>query len=210
MSEIIIHDDENFERALKRFKKKCEKAGILSDLRKHRHYEKPSERRKRRMNAAMRKNRRSRHASMSALLARLQGDMVIARKAQDKPGTLLLSTILADIKNRRIELMRDPTDDDVVEVLRRGIKRRRESIEAFDRGARADLAGKERAEVQTLERYLPAAVPPETIRAAVRAAVAAGATTLGAVMGKVLPQFKGQTDGATVSAIVREELSARG
>jgi len=62
LSEVIIHDDENFERALKRFKKKCEKAGILSDLRKHRHYEKPSERRKRKMNAAMRKNRRSRHA----------------------------------------------------------------------------------------------------------------------------------------------------
>ena len=62
LSEVIIHDDENFERALKRFKKKCEKAGILSDLRKHRHYEKPSERRKRKMNAAMRKNRRTRHA----------------------------------------------------------------------------------------------------------------------------------------------------
>ena len=62
VSEIIIHDDENFERALKRFKKKCEKAGILSDLRKHRHYEKPSERRKRKMNAAIRKNRRTRIA----------------------------------------------------------------------------------------------------------------------------------------------------
>ena len=60
LSEVIIHDDENFERALKRFKKKCEKAGILADLRKHRHYEKPSERRKRKMNAAMRKNRRTR------------------------------------------------------------------------------------------------------------------------------------------------------
>ena len=60
MPEVIIHEDENFERALKRFKKKCEKAGILSDLRKHRHYEKPSERRKRKMNAARRKNRRSR------------------------------------------------------------------------------------------------------------------------------------------------------
>ena len=62
VSEIIIQDDENFERALRRFKKKCEKAGILSDLRKHRHYEKPSERRKRKMNAAHRKNRRSRTA----------------------------------------------------------------------------------------------------------------------------------------------------
>ena len=62
MSEVIIHDDESFERALKRFKKKCEKAGILSDLRKHRHYEKPSERRKRKMNAATRKTWRPRFA----------------------------------------------------------------------------------------------------------------------------------------------------
>lgn len=62
MSEIIIHDDENFERALRRFKKKCERAGILTDLRRHRHYEKPSERRKRKMSVSTRKNRRSRHA----------------------------------------------------------------------------------------------------------------------------------------------------
>jgi small subunit ribosomal protein S21 len=62
LSEIIIQDDENFERALRRFKKKCEKAGILSDLRKHRHYEKPSERRKSKMNAAVRKNRHTRTA----------------------------------------------------------------------------------------------------------------------------------------------------
>ena len=60
MSEVINHDDENFERALRRFKKKCEKAGILSDLRKHRHYEKPSERRKRKVTAAMPKGRRGR------------------------------------------------------------------------------------------------------------------------------------------------------
>ena len=61
MSEIIIHDDENFERALRRFKKKRERAGILADLRRHRHYEKPSERRKRKLAAALRKNRRIRH-----------------------------------------------------------------------------------------------------------------------------------------------------
>lgn len=62
MSEIIIQLDENFERAIKRFKKKCEKDGILSDLQKHRHYEKPSERRKRKMNQATRQNRRTRSA----------------------------------------------------------------------------------------------------------------------------------------------------
>jgi len=59
MTEVVIHDDESFDRALKRFTKKCEKAGILSDLRKHRHYEKPSERRKRKVNAAARKSRRT-------------------------------------------------------------------------------------------------------------------------------------------------------
>ena len=58
MTEVVIHDDESFERALKRFKKKCEKAGILSDLRKHRHYEKPSEKRAREKAAAVRRARK--------------------------------------------------------------------------------------------------------------------------------------------------------
>jgi small subunit ribosomal protein S21 len=58
MTEVRVKENESFERALRRFKKRCEKAGILSDLRKHRHFEKPSERRKRKANAAKRKNRR--------------------------------------------------------------------------------------------------------------------------------------------------------
>ena len=61
MTEVKIKESESFERALRRFKKKCEKAGILSDLRKHRHFEKPSERRKRKANAAKRKTRRRIH-----------------------------------------------------------------------------------------------------------------------------------------------------
>ncbi len=58
MPEVYIDDGDNFEKALKRFKKKCEKAGILSDLRKHRHFEKPSEKRKRKLNSAKRKMRK--------------------------------------------------------------------------------------------------------------------------------------------------------
>src|SRR5688572_33512348 len=100
---------------------------------------------------------------MAELLARLQDDMNTARKAQDKPRTLLLGTILADIKNRKIELRRDPTDDEGVEVLRKVIKRRRESIEAYDKGGRADLSDKERAEVTALEQYLTAQVSDEEI-----------------------------------------------
>jgi uncharacterized protein YqeY len=146
---------------------------------------------------------------VSALVARLQSDLAAARKAQDKPRTLLLSTILADIKNKKIELRREPTDEDVVEVLRKGMKRRRESIEAYDKGNRADLSAKERAEVDALEQYLPAQVSTDEIRAAVRAAIAAGAASIGAVMGKVVPQFKGRAEGATINAIAREELADR-
>ena len=139
-------------------------------------------------------------------MTRLQGELNASRKAQDKPGTLLLGTILADIKNKKIELMRDLTDDDVVDVLRKGIKRRKESIELFEKGAREDLATKERAEIAALEKYLPAGVSEEELRTAVKAAIAAGARQIGAVMGKVLPQYKGRADGAVINRIAREEL----
>ena len=147
---------------------------------------------------------------MSSLLDRVQSELNAARKAQDKPLLLLLGTILSDIKNREIELKRAVTDDDAREVVRRGIKRRRESIEMYTTGARLDLAEKESAEVAMLERYLPPQVDPEEIRAAVRAAMAGGAANVGAIMGKVMPAFKGRAEGGQISAIVREELAVRG
>lgn len=144
---------------------------------------------------------------MPALLERLQSDLNASRKSGDKPRTLLLGTIIADVRNREIEARRDLTDDDVIDVLRRGIKKRRESIEMYTKGERADLADKERVEVDTLSAYLPAAVSDEELRAAVRAAIAAGAKNIGAVMGRVMPQFKGRAEGGTISAIAKEELS---
>ncbi len=143
---------------------------------------------------------------MSDLMARLQSDLNASRKALNKPATLLLGTIISDVKNRSIELRRDLTDDDVIEVLRRGIKRRRESIEMFTAGKRDELADKERAEVALLDLSLPAPSDPDAIRPAGRAAIAAGAANVGAVMAKVMPQFKGRAEGSTINAIVREEL----
>jgi len=147
---------------------------------------------------------------MSELLARLQGDLNASRKAQDKQGTLLLGTALSEIKNRRIELRRDPEDTDVVDVLRKAIKKRRESVEMYDKAGRGDLADRERAEAAALEKYLPPAVDDAEIRAAVRAAIDAGAVTIGPLMGKVLPQFKGRAEGGTINAIAREELGKQG
>jgi uncharacterized protein YqeY len=146
---------------------------------------------------------------MAALLDRLQSDLNTARKAQDKPLVLLLGTIIADVRNREIELKRPVGDDDVIEVLRKGIKKRRESIEMYDNGGRADLAQQERTEVDALGKYLPAAVSNEEIRSAVVAAIDGGATNVGAVMGKVMGQFKGRAEGGTINAIVREELNKR-
>jgi len=130
-----------------------------------------------------------------------------ARKQRNQARTLLLSTILSDIQNREIELKHPATDDEAAEVLRRGVKRRRESIEAYEKGQRTDLAAREQAEVKMLEEFLPAAVSADEIRAAVRDAIAGGAKEMGPLMGKIMPQFKGRADGKLVNQIVREELA---
>lgn len=145
---------------------------------------------------------------MPSLGERLQAALNEARKARDQARTLLLSTILADLKNREFELHHPPTDEEAVEVVRRGVKKRHEAAEQFAAGGRQDRAAAELAEVAALEVFLPAQVPPEEIRAAVRAAIAGGATELGKVMGQVMPRFKGRADGKLINQIAREELSA--
>jgi uncharacterized protein YqeY len=138
----------------------------------------------------------------------LRAALTAARRAQDKPRTLVLSTILANLKNREIELKRALISDDVIDVLRKGIKTRRESVEQYTAANRPDLADAERFQIAVLEEFLPPAVDPEEIRAAVRQAIAGGARDVGKLMGQVLPQFKGRADGKDVNRIVREELQA--
>jgi uncharacterized protein YqeY len=139
---------------------------------------------------------------------RLRAAMNEARKNRDQARTLLLSTILADLKNRELELNHPATDDEAADVIRRGIKRRREAAEQYTAGARPELAARELAEVGMLEAFLPAALDPDEIRRAVREAIAGGAKDVGKVMGQVMPQFKGRADGKLVNQIAREELAA--
>jgi len=143
-----------------------------------------------------------------SLADRLRAAMNEARKQRDQARTLLLSTILSDIKNREIELNHTPTDDETAEVLRRGIKKRRESVEMFEKGGRPELAATEAAEIKALEGFLPAAVSADEIRVVVREAIAGGASDMGKLMGAVMPKFKGRADGKVVNQIVREELAA--
>jgi uncharacterized protein len=138
----------------------------------------------------------------------LRAAMNAARKAQDKDRTLVLGTILANLKNREIDLRRPATDEEVVEVLRKGIKIRREAIEQYQAGGRTDLADAEQAQIAVLEEFLPPAVDPEEIRTAVREVIAGGAKDLGKVMGQIVPRYKGRADGKLINQIVREELQA--
>lgn len=140
-------------------------------------------------------------------LERLQADQAAARRSQDKDRVLLLGMVISEIKNREIELRRALTGDDVVDVVRKAIKRRKEAVTMYDKAARSDLAAKEAAEATALEAYLPAQVDPEEIRAAVRTAIQGGAANVGALMARVMPQFKGRADGTVINAIAREELA---
>jgi uncharacterized protein YqeY len=104
------------------------------------------------------------------------------------------------------------TDDDVVGVLTREVKTRRESIEAFEKGGRTDLASKEAAEVAILQEFLPQALGEDEIRAlideAVMATGASSARDLGKVMGWLSPRTRGRADGKRVSELVAQRLAA--
>lgn len=120
---------------------------------------------------------------------------------------MLLGMVIAEVRNLQLDLNRELTDDDVTDVIRKAIKKRRESVELYTKAGRNDLSAKEQQEVVQLQAYLPPEVDPAEIRSAVRAAIQAGAANIGAIMGRVMPSFKGRVEGGVINAIAREELA---
>ena len=143
-----------------------------------------------------------------SLAEQVRAGLNAARKQRDQPRTLLFSTLLSDLKNRELELGAALDDEQAAEVLRRAVKRRRESVEAYTRGNRRDLADREAFEIGVVEALLPPGAGEEEIRAAVREAIAGGARDVGALMGQVMPRLKGRAEGKVVNRIAREELAA--
>lgn len=143
---------------------------------------------------------------MPDLLETLRAEQVAARKAGDKDRTLLLGTVLAALKNRELESSSPLTDQQVIEVLRKQIKQREDSVEQYNAAQRPDLAGREQAEIEILRTWLPPELDPELIRTAARAAVADGANDLGKLMGKLMAEFRGRADGKLINQIAREAL----
>jgi uncharacterized protein len=143
---------------------------------------------------------------MSELAERLRSDVNSARRERDKLRTLVLTMTLSELKNREIETGRSATDEDVIEVVGRAVKRRREAAEQIRAAGRAEMADREEQEAVLLAGYLPAQLGEAEVRQYVRDAIAAGAANVGAVMGAVMPKVKGRFDGRETNRIVREEL----
>ena len=147
---------------------------------------------------------------------RLQSDLTMAMRSQDEVRKATLRMALAAVTNEEVsgKAARDLSDAEVVTVLTREAKKRREAAEAYDVAGRAELADRERAEGVVLEEYLPAQLTTAELEAIVDAAVAAAAAdgasgpkAMGAVMKRVQPQVAGRADGSAVAALVRARLA---
>jgi uncharacterized protein YqeY len=140
------------------------------------------------------------------LKTRLQNDLNNSRKQRDKARTLVLSTALADVKNREIEYGGALPDEELVRVLTRAIKQRKDAADQMRSGGREELAVKEESEAELLASYLPQGLTEDEVRAIVREAILAGANALGPLMGQVMPRIRGRFDGKEANRIAREEL----
>jgi uncharacterized protein len=141
-----------------------------------------------------------------SLKEQMRADLNAARRAGDRLRTMVLSTILSEIRNKEIELGRDATDQDVVGVVAKAVKQRKESSDQMRAGGRPELAEKEERESAILDAYTPDAMPESEVRALVREVIAGGADNMGAVMGAIMPRIKGRFDGREANRIVGEEL----
>jgi hypothetical protein len=145
------------------------------------------------------------------LRERLQADTTAAMRSGDVLRRDVLrmvqNTIYNTEKARKVTL----SEDEILGVLAREVKTRRESIEAFRKGGREDLAAKEEAEIAILTDYLPAALTDDELRALVDEAVAAtgaaSARDLGKVMGWLSPRIRGRADGKVASGLVAQALA---
>lgn len=147
------------------------------------------------------------------LKARLQRDLSAAIKARDRVTTATLRLVLAAVGTEEVagKQARELTDDDVLRILTREARKRREAAEAYDGAGRTELAGQERAEGEVIARYLPAALSDgeltEIVRAGIAEAGASDVRQMGAAMRVIQPKVAGRAEGGRVAAEVRRQLA---
>jgi len=151
---------------------------------------------------------------MPTLKDQLRSDLTAAMKARDETRTRTLRMALTSISNEEVSgaAAHDLTDDDVIKILAREAKRRREAATAFAEADRDDQAAAERAEEKVLAGYLPAQLDDDELAAMVTAAIAetgaSGPAGMGQVMRVLTPRVAGRAEGSRVAALVRSHLSS--
>ena len=148
-----------------------------------------------------------------SLKERITEDMKAAMRAAERERLSAIRLILAAIKQREVDERVVLDDTQVIAVLEKMVKQRRESITQFERGGRADLVAKETAELGVLKGYLPSELSDAEVAAlideAIRSTAAESIKDMGKVMGVVRQKVQGRADLAAVSARIKERLSAR-
>ena len=146
-----------------------------------------------------------------ALKDRILEDMKTAMRAKDAPRLSAIRLLLAALKQREVDERIELTDADVLAIIEKMVKQRRDSIDQFSKGARQDLVDKEQFEIAVLQAYMPAAMSAAEIDAAVAEAIAStGArrmADMGAVMAVLKPRVAGRADVGKVSALVKSRLA---
>ena len=142
---------------------------------------------------------------------RLTEDLKLAMKARDQLRMDVIRMIKAAVLNKEVEVKKDLDDAEMSRIMTTMIKQRKESVEQFEKGQRAELAAKERQEISIIEAYLPNALSPEeldrTVDAVIHESGATSAKDMGAVMKAVMARLAGQpVDGKQVSDLVRSKL----
>ncbi len=150
---------------------------------------------------------------MTDLKEQLRADLTTAMKARDELRSATLRMVLTAVKTEEVsgKSARELTDEEVVTVLGRVAKKRREAAEAFDTGGRPDRAERERAEEAVIDAYLPAQLSDDELRELVATAItesgAEGPRGMGAAMKVLGPRTAGRADGGRVAAEVRRQLA---
>jgi len=148
------------------------------------------------------------------LLEQIDQDLTAAIKSEDETKTSTLRILKSTIHNWQIAehlQAKVPEDGQVIVLIQKEIKSRREALEMYKKGGREELAQKEKEEMAVLEKYLPQQMSEEEIRTRVKESVAktgaSGPQDIGKIMGSIMADLKGRADGSLVAKIVKEELS---
>ena len=146
-----------------------------------------------------------------SLIARLEGELQTAMRAQDRERTETLRLTLSSLRAAEKEVQRPLKEDEELHVLQRERKRRQEAAEAFRAGGREEQAAKEERELAVIQEFMPEPIDEDELERIIDDAIAeTGATSLrdlGRVMADVMPQVAGRADGSAVSQLVREKLA---